>query len=679
MKPVPGLSVLSLCLLLATGSDADTLRVGPGQPFATIQAAVEAAFAGDEIIVHDGLYAENVVVDKSVSVRADSWVVSSDNRYAVIDAGYPGDLHGVTVTAADAVIEGFSICNALGSTAQWDYRAAIRVEGADGARIANNRCGWDEDHRNSLGVVIIGSSGCEVTGNTTAEGLHGIWIEDSGGCLIQGNLCRNHSLDINSGGIYMFGDVDGATGLAYTSDNLITDNTFRDCAVGVYLLSGCMLNTIGDNAIGMNYIGVACRGGSSRNLFVGNRVEHNSNRGFWLNMSYENLVLDNRIDDCHNGIWLGYQSPSDYGCDNTLIVGNTITDNGYSGIRISAKSDDNRMFLNLFSGNLNNVVSAGTDWCTASAVSYFHGGNFQGRLGNRYDTYTGADLDGDGVGDEGLPFLDGDPDYGPVEDYPLVASPDDYKIQAWCLDGDEDRTMHCGDPGRIPGTVEIETGESVIWRSEHPAVGDVSFASGSWRGQLRFGDAPPAESFTIEIGTTTDGTDFTPTGAQAVVGGDWRNEFTTSAAAVAVTDRRFLALRLTSAAGWTIPVLTGGMASYVSSPGRGDPDWPHGTGTDIPVPAVPGVVLRQNVPNPFNPRTTIEFELSAQSAARLRVHDLAGRLIRTLLDRPRMPQGKHRAVWDGRDSAGRSVAAGSYIYRLEAGGSVFSRRMMLVR
>jgi hypothetical protein len=83
-------------------------------------------------------------------------------------------------------------------------------------------------------------------------------------------------------------------------------------------------------------------------------------------------------------------------------------------------------------------------------------------------------------------------------------------------------------------------------------------------------------------------------------------------------------------------------------------------------------------PNPFNPRTTIKYDLPAAGPVRLSVFDVAGRLVRTLVD-DSVPQGSHEAVWDGRDASGREVGSGSYLARLEFGGKVEAVRMGLVR
>lgn len=89
-------------------------------------------------------------------------------------------------------------------------------------------------------------------------------------------------------------------------------------------------------------------------------------------------------------------------------------------------------------------------------------------------------------------------------------------------------------------------------------------------------------------------------------------------------------------------------------------------------------VLRQNAPNPFNPRTQIAFSLSEPSACRLRVYDVSGRLVATLLDGPRGP-GTHRVEWNGRTDSGQEVATGIYLCRLETERGHSERKMLLLR
>ncbi len=72
-------------------------------------------------------------------------------------------------------------------------------------------------------------------------------------------------------------------------------------------------------------------------------------------------------------------------------------------------------------------------------------------------------------------------------------------------------------------------------------------------------------------------------------------------------------------------------------------------------------------PNPFNPRTTIEYGVAAPSRVMLRVYDLAGRVVRTLVDGD-VEAGEHKVVWDGTTDGGQRAASGVYFVRMEAAG-----------
>ena len=90
-------------------------------------------------------------------------------------------------------------------------------------------------------------------------------------------------------------------------------------------------------------------------------------------------------------------------------------------------------------------------------------------------------------------------------------------------------------------------------------------------------------------------------------------------------------------------------------------------------------VLRPAFPNPFNPQTTIAFDLPNEMAVSLRIYDMSGRLVDVLLDGDIVAQGRNEVVWRGRDMTGRVVSAGVYFYRLEAGSYSETKRMVLVK
>ena len=104
--------------------------------------------------------------------------------------------------------------------------------------------------------------------------------------------------------------------------------------------------------------------------------------------------------------------------------------------------------------------------------------------------------------------------------------------------------------------------------------------------------------------------------------------------------------------------------------------------TTVGVETAPSVlvpVLWPAHPNPFNPSTTLAFELPVATRADLVVHDVAGRRVRTLVDGVVLDAGLHRAVWNGRDDTGRIAPAGVYFCRLVAGGRSLTTRLVMVK
>ncbi len=89
-------------------------------------------------------------------------------------------------------------------------------------------------------------------------------------------------------------------------------------------------------------------------------------------------------------------------------------------------------------------------------------------------------------------------------------------------------------------------------------------------------------------------------------------------------------------------------------------------------------ILRQNYPNPFNPETTITFSLSSAGPVLLRIYDLKGREVTTLVNE-RLSAAEHRATWLGLDNNGNSVASGVYFYRLAVNGFQAVRKLVLLR
>jgi hypothetical protein len=85
-----------------------------------------------------------------------------------------------------------------------------------------------------------------------------------------------------------------------------------------------------------------------------------------------------------------------------------------------------------------------------------------------------------------------------------------------------------------------------------------------------------------------------------------------------------------------------------------------------------------NTPNPFNPSTTIRYEVATTDRVILRIYDVAGRMVRELV-RGRLDAGVHETSWNGRDEKGFLVASGTYFCRLEVGHDRHTAKVMLVK
>jgi hypothetical protein len=88
--------------------------------------------------------------------------------------------------------------------------------------------------------------------------------------------------------------------------------------------------------------------------------------------------------------------------------------------------------------------------------------------------------------------------------------------------------------------------------------------------------------------------------------------------------------------------------------------------------------LGSNYPNPFNPSTTISYDLPKETMVSLSIHNAAGQRVRDLVTEVQAA-GSYAVEWDGRDDAQSAVASGAYFYRMEAGEFQQTRRMMLVK
>ncbi len=90
------------------------------------------------------------------------------------------------------------------------------------------------------------------------------------------------------------------------------------------------------------------------------------------------------------------------------------------------------------------------------------------------------------------------------------------------------------------------------------------------------------------------------------------------------------------------------------------------------------ITMEQNSPNPFNPTTTISFSIPKDDKVELKVYNIKGQLVKTLVN-DHLEAGMHKAVWNGDNQSGKNVSSGIYLYRLESGGRAIARKMLLLK
>lgn len=182
------LFVVGFIFLSYDSSFCSILEVGPSQPYTTIQAAINAANAGDIINIHSGLYTENITVSKSVTLRADA----SSPAPPTIDPAIDGT--AISISANGVTIDGMEITGWTGISSH-----GISYSGRDSITILNNiihnginRC---IDSRNSTRVTIQDNEIYACTAGIVIHSSHSTDATYSNGTLIKGNTIHDNPAD----------------------------------------------------------------------------------------------------------------------------------------------------------------------------------------------------------------------------------------------------------------------------------------------------------------------------------------------------------------------------------------------------------------------------------------------------------------------------------------------------
>jgi hypothetical protein len=91
------------------------------------------------------------------------------------------------------------------------------------------------------------------------------------------------------------------------------------------------------------------------------------------------------------------------------------------------------------------------------------------------------------------------------------------------------------------------------------------------------------------------------------------------------------------------------------------------------------IQLMQNRPNPFNPQTSIRYNVTRETDVTLDVYSASGRFVRRLVQQRVTPERVRVIVWDGTNQDGVQMSSGIYFYRLQSGSEVQTRKMTLLK
>jgi parallel beta-helix repeat protein len=320
------LAFLIAAFLLLIAPAHATIYVGGEAGLTTISEAIEKASENETIIVYEGTYRENVVIDKPLILKA-----SGNVTIEALD-----DSHSVVpIKANNVVFSGFNVKGGY---------AGIYLYIVQGCEIKNNRV-----FENDFGIALTSSSGNSILNNVVLENEeNGIHLEDSSGNEVSNNIA-NKNLD----GIVLIRRLIGSNKNKIENNNASKN---RDRGITLQDSSG---NEVSNNIANKNLggVGIILIGskliGSNKNKIENNTACENGDAGIGLQGSSGNEVSNNVA----NKNWYGIEVISS---NNTKIGTNTVCENGNVGIRLQGSSG-NEVSNNIANKNLHGIGLIGSN------------------------------------------------------------------------------------------------------------------------------------------------------------------------------------------------------------------------------------------------------------------------------------------------------------------------------
>lgn len=246
-----------------------TLNVGPSETYKTIQAAIEAAQSGDEILVKSGTYLEQINISKKISLIG-------ENKENTIISGNLQTGSTIYVTANNVNISGFTV---TGGDEGWG-EAGIYLDDVQHCWITNNICRDNKYH----GIRLLFSQNNTISQNTIRKNdQSGIFLDGSKYNIISNNeISENNTVGISIG---------------FSSNNQITSNKITGSDILGIDTWDSYYNTYNNNEIYNNNGNAIEFWGANNNIFNGNTIISNLKDGIHLQSSMNNTFENNKIQD----------------------------------------------------------------------------------------------------------------------------------------------------------------------------------------------------------------------------------------------------------------------------------------------------------------------------------------------------------------------------------------------
>jgi len=626
----------------------------------TIQRAINNAGNGDTIIVGssgghgDGVYTENVNVAKSLIIKSESGyatttVVAADTNDHVFEI----TVSNVTIGGEDC---GFSIYGATGT----DVAAIFLGNNVTNCTIQDNRCGWDNDHKNYCGIMLYNSNTNTILNNTSSSStVSGILLLSSSHNTISGNTLRSNYLGIS---------------LSYSNDNTISGNTCNSNRVyGLSLHSSnyniIYLNNLSNNSDGNTGVSASTTntwnsptlifynytGGSYHKNYLGNYYSDYAgtdgdgngigNSAYTEGGTTDNYPLMATSDHYSLQAWWLSGDSKMYRADMTKSPGVVAITGGSSQIWSAEEA------------TLANISFSGTDGWTGQVI-------FTSPIANN-DSFK-IEI---GYSSNGSDFNTGGPNATIIRDG--SDSVFTYQTNASAFTVPEGNYLALRITNNSSSNYAVQTGGASSYCSAPNESQDyslpvelASFNATAGNGNITLKWITESEienlGFNIYRSTSRDG-EFVMLNAKLIAGAGSSSE----SHEYSYIDRD----------------VKSGLTYWYKLE---DVDYNGKTEFHGPISAVLANTtptefgLHKNYPNPFNPVTTISYDLAKDVYVELAVYNILGGKVITLVN-GNQPAGSYQLEWDGRDSRGLIVSSGMYLLRINAGNYCKTNKMVFVR